>query len=46
MSRKIEGNNNIKTIIDQSSGHLVIAFNTREVIYYWNLGVNNSYDEI
>ena len=38
--------NNIKTPIDQLSGHLVISFNTRKIIYYWKLAIENLYEDI
>ena len=45
MSRKIDGNNK-KTLIDQLSGHLVISFNTREMVHCWKLAIENLYEDV
>ena len=44
MSSKTEDNNE-KMMIDQSTGHFVMSFNTRGVIYYWKLDIEYSINE-
>ena len=44
MSSKIKGND-VKIIIDQSSGHTVGPFNTRKVIHYLKLDKKYSSDD-